>query len=65
MPLSISVRVEASTTFRVNAKKFSQRIFNDSRPENSNFAFLTIVTCGVFTIGLHSFWFIVSILHLG
>lgn len=59
---------KASNIFRVKAKKkkkSSQGIFNDSRPENSNFVFLTIVTCGVFTIGSHLLWFIVSILHLG
>ena len=63
MSLPILVCVEASSTFRVKAKKFSHSIFNDSRPENRNFAFLTILTYSIFTIWLQLFWFIVSVLH--
>lgn len=62
MSLPILVCVKSSATFKVKATKFGHRI---CRPENRNFAFLTILTCRVFTIWLHSFWFIASILHLG
>lgn len=44
MSLAISVCVGVSNVFRVKAKTSGQRLFNDSRPENSNFTFLTIVT---------------------
>lgn len=44
MSLAISVCVGVSNVFRVKTKTSGQRLFNDSRPENSNFTFLTIVT---------------------
>lgn len=65
MSLPILVCGEASSTFRVKTKKFSHSIFNNSRPENKNFAFLTVLTYRIFTIWLQLFWFIVSVLHLG
>ena len=51
--LTILVCVEASTKFRIKAETFSHRILTDSRLGNSDSAFLTVVTCGVFTIELH------------